>query len=124
MSENMNKYYVDDGLTDKDRYLTTWGYVLGTDEAESAWKEKCAFLSRRAPMVMGDIDPYISQIDGSIIESRSKHRAHLKQHNCIEIGNETKELYRHKKPLESPSGLREHLIKAVNDSQEKQKRRY
>lgn len=42
-------------------------------------------------MVMPDIKPYRSVIDGSIIESRSKHRAHLKQHGCIEVGNEKME---------------------------------
>jgi hypothetical protein len=37
---------------------------------------------------MSDIDPYISQVDGSVIESRSKHKAHLKQHRMIELGND------------------------------------
>jgi hypothetical protein len=65
-----------------------------------------------APMVMGDIAPYISQIDGSVIESRSKHRAHLKAHNCIEIGNETKYL----KPAEmkAPGGLKQDIIEQFN----------
>lgn len=45
-----------------------------------------------APMVMNDLRPYQSQIDGSMITSRSQHRAHLKQHGCIEIGNEVKHL--------------------------------
>lgn len=39
-------------------------------------------------MVMPDIAPYRSQIDGSIIASRSAHREHLRQHGCIEVGNE------------------------------------
>ena len=67
----------------------------------------------KSAMVMGDIQPYTSQIDGSLIESRSKHRAHLKQHNCIEIGNETKHLKPHvQKP---PPGLKEELIRVAND---------
>lgn len=41
-----------------------------------------------APYVMPDIKPYKSMITGEMITSRSIHRAHLKQHNCIEIGNE------------------------------------
>lgn len=45
-----------------------------------------------APYVAPDIQPYRSMIDGSWITSRSKHAAHLKQHGCIEIGNETKHL--------------------------------
>lgn len=40
------------------------------------------------PMIMKDIKPYQSIIDGSTITSRSKHREHLRQHGCIELGNE------------------------------------
>lgn len=39
-------------------------------------------------MVMPDIKPYRSMIDGSMITSRSEHRAHLKQHGCVEVGND------------------------------------
>ena len=38
--------------------------------------------------VMPDIQPYKSMIDGRMITSRSEHRAHLKAHGCIEVGNE------------------------------------
>ena len=41
--------------------------------------------------VQPDIQPYKSMVDGSMITSRSQHRAHLRQHNCIEIGNEKME---------------------------------
>lgn len=41
-----------------------------------------------APMVMPDIQPYKSMQTGEMITSRSQHRAHLKQHGLIEIGNE------------------------------------
>jgi len=44
-----------------------------------------------APMIMGDITPYQSMIDGSIIQSRSRHRDHLKANGCIEVGNESME---------------------------------
>lgn len=44
-----------------------------------------------APQVLKDIDPYVSQIDGSLITSRSQHRDHLRQHGCIEVGNEKME---------------------------------
>ena len=40
-------------------------------------------------MVIEDIQPYQSTIDGSTISSRSKHRAHLRQHGCEEIGTES-----------------------------------
>lgn len=38
--------------------------------------------------VMPDISPYKSVIDGREITSRSRHRAHLKENGCIEVGNE------------------------------------
>jgi hypothetical protein len=41
-----------------------------------------------APMVMSDVSPYRSVIDGSEIGGRRQHREHLKAHGCIEIGNE------------------------------------
>ena len=81
----------DSQLSDKDKYLLFWGYKLGTPEAEEAWKQKESMTKRQAPMVQSDIQGYISQIDGSWIESRSKHKAHLKEHGCIEVGNEKME---------------------------------
>jgi hypothetical protein len=78
----------DSQLSDKEKYLDFWGYQLGTPEAEEAWKIKESMTRRQAPMIQSDIQGYVSQIDGSYIESRSKHRAHLKQHGCIEVGNE------------------------------------
>ena len=74
--------------TDKEFYLEFWGYTLESPEAEQAWKEKQEMTRREAPMVMSDIQPYISQVDGSVIESRSKHKAHLKQHRMVELGND------------------------------------
>ena len=74
--------------SDKEFYLEFWGYTLGTPEAEEAWKLKEEMTRREAPMVISDIEGYISQVDGSWIDSRSKHRAHLKQHRMIELGND------------------------------------
>jgi hypothetical protein len=75
--------------------------------------EYCAPSENVAPLVMPDIAPYQSMIDGREITSRSVHRAHLRQHGCIEIGNETKYLTK-PKPLESPKGLKETVIRAYN----------
>jgi hypothetical protein len=74
--------------SDKDYYLEFWGYTLGTPEAEQAWKEKQEMTYREAPMVMSDIEGYVSQVDGTWIKSRSHHRSHLKQHRMIELGND------------------------------------
>ena len=74
--------------SDKEHYLDFWGFTLGTNEAEEAWKQKQEMTAKDAPMVMSDIEGYVSQVDGSWISSRSHHRSHLKQHKMIELGNE------------------------------------
>ena len=74
--------------SDKDYYLEFWGYTLGTPEAEEAWKQKIEMTKREAPMVISDIEGYVSQVDGTWIKSRSHHRSHLKQHRMIELGND------------------------------------
>ena len=61
--------------------------------------------------VMPDIQPYISQIDGHVVQSRSDHRAHLRINNCIEVGNETQSW----KPPQAPPGLKETLISIANE---------
>lgn len=53
--------------------------------------EKIKSKRSRMHYVQDDIKPYKSMADGSIISSRSQHRRHLKQHNCIEVGNESME---------------------------------
>ena len=85
-----NEYEVADRsqMTDKEYYLTFWNYELGTPEAEEAWAIKEKMIKRQAPMVSSDIGGYVSQIDGSYIESRSKHREHLKRHGMVELGND------------------------------------
>ena len=74
--------------SDKEFYLEFWGFTLGTPEAEEAWKQKEEMTRREAPMVMSDIEGYVSQVDGSWIKSRSHHRAHLREHKMIELGND------------------------------------
>jgi hypothetical protein len=65
--------------------------------------------------IMPDIQPYKSMIDGSMITSRSHHRAHLKQHNCVEVGNDPSIMNAKRKPLEAPPGLKETLIRVANE---------
>ena len=65
----------------------TYIYVNG-ELVEKGSKEHYESLG---PMVMPDIAPYQSMIDGSMITSRSVHRDHLRQHGCIEVGNEKME---------------------------------
>jgi hypothetical protein len=72
-------------------------------------------MTRRvvASMVAPDIQPYRSMCDGTMITSRSQHRAHLRQHGVIEIGNE--KIPQRKSTLGAAPGLKETLIKVVNE---------
>jgi len=63
-----------------------------------------------APMVLNDIQPYRSMVTGEWINSRSRHKEHLKDHGCIEVGNEKLT----PKPIEPP-GLKETLINVAAD---------
>lgn len=69
------------------------------------------------PMVMPDIQPYQSMIDGTLITSRSQHREHLKANGCIEVGNEAK----HLKPRADlrNTGAKEALVASVQQAKEK-----
>lgn len=70
-----------------------------------------------APYVAADMQPYKSMITGEMITSRSQHRAHLKAHNCIEIGNETKYLKPKEKidlAPESKAARKQKIIEQVN----------
>lgn len=62
-----------------------------------------------APAVMDDIQPYRSMADGTWITSRSQHRAHLRQHGLIEIGNEIKAAMQ-KPPPKHDNTLRKTLV--------------
>lgn len=67
------------------------------------------------PMVMPDIAPYRSMIDGSEITSRSRHREHLREHGMQEVGNDSS-LYKAPAPNYdvNPQGRKE-LLRAQFD---------
>lgn len=66
------------------------------------------------PQVMRDISPYKSMINGQMITSRSQHRTHLKDHGCIEVGNDTSHLKPRVETPVSPS-RRESLHRMLGD---------
>lgn len=66
------------------------------------------------PMVVADISPYRSMIDGSWITSRSQHRDHLRAHGCREVGNDIPK-DSSLKPLSPPPGLKDTIIGVANE---------
>ena len=66
-------------------------------------------------MIMPDIAPYQSQVTGEMITSRSRHREHLRQHNMVEVGNDSS-LYKPYQgiPDVNPEQRKEVLRREVN----------
>lgn len=78
---------------------------------------------QRVHEVMGDITPYKSMVDGSLISSRSQHRAHLKQHGCVEVGNEAMKQMSHYDNLPktpAPQRRKEMLIRQIGGMTQKE----
>jgi hypothetical protein len=69
---------------------------------------------RRGPYIMSDIREYRSAITAEVISSRSMHRAHLRAHGCIEVGNEMPRVSR-----EAPPPVRADAMAALEASPER-----
>lgn len=68
----------------------------------------------KGPYIMRDQGEYRSVITGEMITSRSRHREHLREHNCLEVGNEM--------PRHTPAALpplRDDLRQAMQASPER-----
>lgn len=81
------------------RERTVWdkhGIVAKYQDDELIWLREGQISNKMSdlptPMLMRDIEPYKNMIDGKMITSRSGHRALLKQHGCVEVGNDTSHL--------------------------------
>ena len=68
------------------------------------------------PAVHGDIPRYRSQIDGSWIEGRAQHRAHLKKHGCVEVGNDLPQTFEPKGIPDVSPQKRKELIRSQVDA--------
>ena len=71
--------------------------------------------------IMPDIKGYRSMADGTWVGSRSTHREMLARNNCIEVGNDSS-LKRQPKPIQSPKGLKEKIIRAVEQVENRARR--
>lgn len=60
--------------------------------------------------VQNDCQPFKSMVDGRIINSKSVYREHLREHGCIEVGNDSSVMNPVRKPLKSPPGLKQEII--------------
>jgi hypothetical protein len=93
------------------------GLLAEYENEELVWvREELDKHTKPGHQIMLDIQPYKSMVDGSMITSRSKHREHLRQHNCIEIGNEKMQ----NTPPPVQSSRREMLHRRLGDMSDRQ----
>ena len=85
-----------------------WRYDKDGNAHEITWSEPS---TPTGPYVMGDIQPYRSMADGTMVEGRRQHREMLKRNNCVEIGNEKQT----PRPVMPPTGLKETLIQVAQE---------
>ena len=96
----------------RSRYIYQDGNVVYMELGGRVLFDKRQTLeTKRSFQVMPDIDPYVSMIDGRVINSRSRHREHLRDHGCEEIGNDSS-LKKQPQPIASPPGLKQAIIEA------------
>ena len=62
-----------------------------------------------APQIMSDIKPYRNMINGKIITSRSEHRTLLRDHGCVEVGNDIPAVSQSAPPSRDQRRLRQQL---------------
>jgi len=91
--------------------------VRSVDERDSNLPDHCGEKVKRvlsATRGYADIQPYRSQLDGTMITSRNKHRQHLREHKCVEVGNEVDALMK-QKPREADRDVRPELSRASEE---------
>ncbi len=78
-----------------------------------------AYEAESGPQIMRDISEYKSMITGETISSRSTHRAHLRQHNCVEVGNDTSHMNK-KREIPKTDERRRDLASLLADKSDRQ----
>lgn len=99
----------------KSHYVFENGQIVYAIEDGEVTIDRMEHEKKADYYVVPDCQPFQSMIDGSIINSRSAYRSHLKQHGCIEVGNDRSVLNPVRKPLSSPRGLKEMIIQVANE---------
>ena len=91
--------------------------IEGRDDAPTHCGHQMQRIITAPSMVVPDIAPYKSMFDGKMVTSRSGHREQtqaMREHGLVEVGNETKYLFPKPKPRTLPAGVKEEIIRQVN----------
>lgn len=95
--------------------------IEGRDDAPDHCGQQVRRIITAPSMVIGDIEPYQSMCDGSMVMGRMQHRDHLKRHGVVEVGDQQHTL----KPYgqyKSPPGLKQAVIDSYRKVKEQHRR--
>ena len=109
MSENKGCRDTPRSRVVNDAYSEGYDRIFGKDHKPSGTQRIRQSSDVNAPAVMGDMAPYKSPLDGKMITSRSQHRAHLREHGVVEVGNEK---------MPEPKGYQPNSKEIINDLRE------
>lgn len=112
MSENKGLRDTPRSRVVNDAYADGYDRIFGKDHKAQGTRRERQSADPAGPMVMGDIQPYRSVLDGSWITSRSQHRAHLQKHGVTEVGNEKLQ------PSRRPEPSSKDIIQDLRDARE------
>ncbi len=73
--------------------------------------------ARRSHFIQGDMEPFVSPIDGTVISDRKQYRDHMKKHNVVPAEEFSPEYYARK------AEERERLFKGEHTKEEKLRRK-
>ena len=94
--------------------MTTYVMRYGEDgKAQLVEKAPPRVSHSRSLQVMGDIQPFVSIVDGTVVGSRSALRDHNRRNQVIDAGNDPA-LYRPRKPYE-PQGVETDVKRAFHE---------
>lgn len=77
----------------KRRFVYKGGEIVAEYEGVTLVRATPGYLTEKfgeSAFVQGDINPYQSMVDGSMIDGRAQHREHLRRHGLVEFGNDLK----------------------------------
>lgn len=98
------------------------GDVIYAEERGTVTLNKMEPVAQAWYYVVPDCQPFVSMVDGTIINSKSQYKTHLRDHGCIEVGNDRSIMNPILKPLSPPPGRKEDIIRAVNQLEERKRR--
>lgn len=99
----------------KSRYIFDQGQVIYAEENGQVTIDQREVQNDAGFFVIPDCQPFQSMVDGTIINSKSQYRDHLRQHNAVEVGNDRSIMNPVIRPLRPPPGLKEELIRVAAD---------